>query len=245
PRPPPFTMSTTNTTTTENNTNNNNNNNNMNRTRRGSVGNAVFSNLFQRSSSTSAGSSSVFPPAINVNEAAQRRRLSVSTLGIHGTSPTSSNAPYHYRRASTSTNSNNSDPIDECAVEEDEMNYPTSAKTAPSTPFRRMSIGGPPVRGFRNGSISTDQSAFSWSEQLRTRAESSVSGQRPSFSFGNSFSTSPPRGGGVQPLQERMRPAPEMQAPPAQAAAVKPKQPERRKPDPFQERILKGDFYMD
>jgi hypothetical protein len=36
-----------------------------------------------------------------------------------------------------------------------------------------------------------------------------------------------------------------MQAPPAQAAAVKPKQPERRKPDPFQERILKGDFYMD
>lgn len=232
----------TNNTTSENTTNSNNN---MNRTRRGSVGNAVFSNLFQRSSSTSAGSASVFPPAISVSDPAQRRRLSVSTLGIHGTSPTSSNSPYHYRRASTSTNSNNSEPIDECAIEEDEMNYPTSAKTAPSTPFRRMSIGGPPVRGFRNGSIATDQNAFSWSEQLRTRAESSVSGQRPSFSFGNNLSSSPPRGGGAQSPQERMRPAAEMQAPPTQAAAVKPKQPERRKPDAFQERILKGDFYMD
>jgi hypothetical protein len=227
----------------------------MNRTRRGSVGNAVFSNLFQRSSSTSAGSGTVFPPAISVGDPAQRRRLSVSTLGIHGSSPTSSNAPYHFRRASTSTNSN-SESIDECAVEEDEMGYPTSAKTAPSTPFRRMSVGGPPVRGFRNGSIGTgktssatprtrDQNTISWSEQLRTRAESSVSGQRPSFSLGNGFGTSPPRGSVAQPPQEHIRSVTEMHAPPAQAASARPKQPERRKPDAFQERILKGDFYMD
>lgn len=90
-----------------------------------------------------------------------------------------------------------------------------------------------------------DQNTFSWAEQLRTRAESSVSGQRPSFSFASSFSTSPPRANFVPSPVERARPAVEMQAPPAQAAAVKPKQPERRKPDPFQERILKGDFYMD
>lgn len=236
---------TDNISNNNNNHNNNSETNNMNRTRRGSVGNAVFSNLFQRSSSTSAGSTSVLPPALNINDAAQRRRLSVSTLGIHGTSPTSSNAPYHFRRASTSTNSNHSEAIDECAVEEDDMIYSSSAKTAPSSPFRRMSIGGPPVRGFRNGSIGTDQNTFSWSEQLRTRAESSVSGQRPSFSLGSSFSTSPPRANFVHSPVERARPAVEMQAPPAQAAAVKPKQPERRKPDPFQERILKGDFYMD
>jgi hypothetical protein len=36
-----------------------------------------------------------------------------------------------------------------------------------------------------------------------------------------------------------------MPVPPQQAAALKPKQSEPRKPDPMQERILKGDFYMD
>lgn len=100
------------------------------------------------------------------------------------------------------------------------------------------------MRGFRNGSIGTDQSSFSWSEQLKTRAESSVAGQRPSFSYSSSFGTSPPRHGSIR-AQEPTRPAPEMQAPPAQAPAAKPRQSERQKPDPFQERILKGDFYMD
>ncbi len=89
-----------------------------------------------------------------------------------------------------------------------------------------------------------DQSGFSWSEQLKTRAESSVSGRRPSFSYSSSYGTSPPRTGPTRP-QESARPAPEMQAPPVQAPAAKPRQPERQKPDPFQERILKGDFYMD
>ncbi|SPN96797.1 uncharacterized protein DNG_00317 [Cephalotrichum gorgonifer] len=222
---------------------NNENNENAPRARRGSVGNAVFSNLFQRSSSISNGSSSVFPPPINMNDAAaQRRRLSVSTVGIHGASPTSSSAPYHFRRASTSTNSES---IDECAIEEDDMGSPTSAKTAPTTPFRRMSVSGAVPRGFRNGSIGTDQGQFAWSEQLRSRAESSISGNRASFSLANSFGTSPPRGGGM-PAREPPRPTAEMQAPPAQSpAAAKPRQPERRKPDAFQERILKGDFYMD
>ncbi|MBE3042830.1 hypothetical protein IMZ48_09715 [Candidatus Bathyarchaeota archaeon] len=89
-----------------------------------------------------------------------------------------------------------------------------------------------------------DQNQFAWSEQLRNRAESSVSGPRPSFSFANGFGNSPPRGNGVQP-SDRARSVAEMPAPPAQSPAPKPKQPERRKPDAFQERILKGDFYMD
>lgn len=168
------------TNNVSNNTTNNNvdETNNMNRTRRGSVGNAVFSNLFQRSSSTSTGSASVLPPAaLNINDAAQRRRLSVSTLGIHGTSPTSSNAPYHFRRASTSTNSNHSEAIDECAVEEDDMIYSSSAKTAPSSPFRRMSMGGPPGRGFRNGSIGTGKTR---SAIPRTRGTSSLDQTPPS-----------------------------------------------------------------
>lgn len=83
-----------------------------------------------------------------------------------------------------------------------------------------------------------DQQAFNWSEQLRSRAESSVTGARPSFSFA---STSPPRGS-IQ--HDRAKSISDMPQPPVQAAAVKPKQ-ERPKPDAFQERILKGDFYMD
>lgn len=269
---------------------NNENNENMSRARRGSVGNAVFSSLFQRNSSIPNGSPSVIPPAaVNMNDP-QRRRLSVSTLGLHGASPTSTSAPYHFRRASTSTNSES---IDECAVEEDESGSP---KTAPTTPFRRMSMGGPP-RNFRSGSMAAtgktrataprsqgkspispglcprarsvaysssvqptqslklareekanplvEQTQFAWSEQLRNRAESSVSAPRPSFSFANGFGNSPPRGNNMQ-QHDRAKSAAEMPAPPAQSPpAPKPKQPERRKPDAFQERILKGDFYMD
>jgi hypothetical protein len=85
---------------------------------------------------------------------------------------------------------------------------------------------------------------FNWSEQLRSRAESTVSsGPRPSFSFGSGLSASPPRAGPppapTSPRHDRAKSVSDMPAPPAQ-----PPRP-RAKPDPFQERILKGDFYMD
>lgn len=90
---------------------------------------------------------------------------------------------------------------------------------------------------------------FNWSEQLRSRAENTVaSGSRPSFSFGSGLTGSPPRPAAVGPpgSHERNRSVSEMPAPPAQAP--KPRSPPRDarpKPDHFQERILKGDFYMD
>ncbi|KAH8179735.1 hypothetical protein LIA77_01254 [Sarocladium implicatum] len=83
----------------------------------------------------------------------------------------------------------------------------------------------------------SEQQGFNWSEQLRSRAESSVSGARPSFSL----ASSPPRG---SMHHDRAKSVSDMPQPPTQAPAPKP-QPERRKPDAFQERILKGDFYMD
>ncbi|CAF3548578.1 unnamed protein product [Fusarium graminearum] len=85
------------------------------------------------------------------------------------------------------------------------------------------------------------QQGFNWSEQLRSRAESSVIGApRASFSLASS---SPPRGS----IHDRAKSVSEMPQPPAQASSIKqqPRQPERPKPDAFQERILKGDFYMD
>ncbi|KDN63584.1 hypothetical protein CSUB01_05334 [Colletotrichum sublineola] len=93
--------------------------------------------------------------------------------------------------------------------------------------------------------FSRPDQGFNWSEQLRSRAESSVQGPRPSFSFGSGLSSSPPRGMGNAGVHERQKSVSDLPAPPAQAAAMKPKAPERPKPDAFQERILKGDFYMD
>jgi len=145
------------------------------------------------------------------------------------------------RRASLSTNS---DSIDEHAVEEDD------ARTAPTTPFtRRMSFGGQAIRGVRGtSSPGNNDQGFNWSDQLRSRAESTVSGTRPSFSFSSGISASPPRGSisagppsGISPHHDRAKSVSDMPAPPAQAPRARAPQ----KPDHFQERILKGDFYMD
>lgn len=106
----------------------------------------------------------------------------------------------------------------------------SSLSQASNTKHPRVSSDNPNSRA--------DQQGFNWSEQLRSRAESSVTGARPSFSLG---SGSPPRGGANH---DRAKSVSDMPQPPVQAAAVKPKQ-ERPKPDAFQERILKGDFYMD
>jgi hypothetical protein len=90
-----------------------------------------------------------------------------------------------------------------------------------------------------NANSRADQQGFNWSEQLRSRAESSVSGgPRPSFSL----ASSPPRG----PSHDRAKSVSDMMQPPVQAPQPAPQpRPEPRKPDAFQERILKGDFYMD
>ncbi|KAM5383629.1 hypothetical protein ACJZ2D_001866 [Fusarium nematophilum] len=296
-------------TDTATNTNNSNINGEMyTRNRRGSITQAALTNLFQRGNSVPNGSG--FPSQASGPVDTGRRRLSVTTLGLSGTSPTNTS---FIRRGSMSTNSNNSDSIDENAIEDDDV-LSGAAKTAPTTPFvRRMSFGGSTMRNIRpNGSpgngknqpsppppsqsgrpapsgrkaslvgvpaqgpsISAalssagrrssiasshpqasntkyprassdknsrpDQQGFNWSEQLRSRAESSVTGARPSFSLASS---SPPRGNSIH---DRTKSVSEMPQPPVQAASVKqqPKQPERPKPDAFQERILKGDFYMD
>ncbi|KAF3016816.1 hypothetical protein E8E14_010426 [Neopestalotiopsis sp. 37M] len=267
------------------------------RERRGSVTSAAFSSLFQRSNSISTGSNG---NQMSSAAAARdpRRRLSVTTLGLSGGGPAppasaTGGAFGGIRRGSISTN--NSDSIDENAIEDDE----NSTRTAPTTPFvRRMSFGANAMRSMRapggsspgssgrpdparrsSGGTSKPPSSstatiaagrrvsaaqastalpqrspsdilsatradqgFNWSEKLRSRAESSVSGIRPSFSMA-SGGGSPPRPGNG--FHDRAKSVSDMPAPPQQAAAVKPKQPEPRRPDAMQERILKGDFYMD
>lgn len=276
------------------------------RNRRSSITQAALSNLFQRGPP----SGSTGPSFSSQPNDANRRRLSVTTLGLSGTSQ-NGGPNLGMRRGSMSTNSNNSDSIDENAIEDDEG----GARTAPTTPFaRRMSYGGPAMRGYRPGgspgngnnptspppshptrrpsqvqvqrqrqgslvqgqvsaaiaerraSVSmpsssvpqasttkhprhpsdnaprSDQQGFNWSEQLRSRAESTVSGApRPSFSM----ASSPPKNGGAHvPHHDRAKSVSDMPVPPNTHAAPAPK-PAPRKPDAFQERILKGDFYMD
>jgi hypothetical protein len=214
------------------------------RNRRGSITQAALSNLFQRGSSGAngqsfSGQSQAQAPIVNDP---QRRRLSVTTLGLSGAPATQNQPGLGIRRSSMSTNSNNSDAIDESAIEDDD--YGSSTRTAPTTPFtRRMSFGTSTMRTYRpGGSPGNDQQGFNWSEQLRTRAESSFSqgaAARASFSFG---AGSPPRNAPLQ--HDRAKSVSDMPQPPVQVEAMKPKV-DRPKPDAFQERILKGDFYMD
>ncbi|AEO66166.1 d2223a85-d7ae-43f0-8107-a9b3d1d3dd7b [Thermothielavioides terrestris] len=284
------------------NPNTNTNPNDMARQRHGSVTSSAFASLF-RNNSVSQPPVTAFPtPLASTAVNDQRRRLSVTTLGLSGSSPTTPSALL--RRASLSTNS---DSIDENAIEDDD------ARTTPAAPFsRRMSFGatqamrsvrGPtspgtsgrqpqqmrrsstvrgspatpplPTTGVGNytwGKITSQASTanqprtspdlcsppgrsdqgFNWSDQLRSRAESAVAaGSRPSFSFASGLSSSPPRAppgpatapvpGPLSPRHDRARSVSDMPRPPAQPP--KPRAPQ--KPDPFQERILKGDFYMD
>lgn len=278
------------------------------RQRRSSITQAALSNLFQRGPPTSSSGPPFAGQSNNGLNDQQRRRLSVTTLGLSGASSNGASA-LGIRRGSMSTNSNNSDSIDESAIEDDD--FGSSPRTAPTTPFvRRMSYGGSAMRGYRpggspgngnpspsspppasfrgpggpsgrRGSVSQgpganisatlaqrrgsvgvppsslqqtsmarhprfssdnssrpDQQGFNWSEQLRSRAESTVAaGPRPSFS---AASTSPPQNGGMH--HDRAKSISDMPQPPTQAPAPKPAP---QKPDAFQERILKGDFYMD
>ncbi|TVY49274.1 hypothetical protein LCER1_G008550 [Lachnellula cervina] len=273
------------------------------RQRRGSVTQQTFNNLFGGRSNGSSGAPTASLPGPIATAVAQdqRRRMSISTLGLSGTSPTQQ-FPMGARRGSVSTAG--SDSIDENAIDDEEG----PARSNPNTPFtRRMSFGAQALRraqpngspgtgtngtkrsssyttapalptipsgprssgsGSGNGGGTTppnvqnqayqastqskprtasdfsvsarpgEGGGFNWSEQLRSRAESSVSqSQRPSFSN--------PTPAAKQPTQERQKSVSEMPVPPSVVPAPTPPKPARKQPDAFQERILKGDFYMD
>ncbi|KAI1810957.1 hypothetical protein GGS20DRAFT_143069 [Poronia punctata] len=268
-------------------------NNGHSNDRRGSVTSVAFSNLFNRSNSISAnGNGNARKSSVSAAAAQdQRRRLSVTTLGLSGASPPSATTPFGLRRGSISTNNSDSTGIDESAIDDDE------AAKMPTSPFaRRTSFGAQAMRTMRTGQTSPgpgmplqpprrssaafarpvptgsssvssstrrmsatqasntpptrtpsdmpparSDNGYNWTEQLRYRAESSLTGQRPSAGAAVQ-SGSPPRGA---PQHDRTKSVSDMPAPPRQPEVMKPKQPERPKPDHMQERILKGDFYMD
>ncbi|KAL8707901.1 MAG: hypothetical protein Q9220_007121 [cf. Caloplaca sp. 1 TL-2023] len=204
--------------------------------------------LFGRGPATSSSATTPYPTPIATAAASaqvqQRRRLSITSLGLSG-SPTQTSAFARARQGSLSSGASNTTSIDENAIEEGDA-PPLSA--SPTSPFaRRMSSGARALRDVRtgsgnaNGRSSTAANSapsvkgrvgegWNWSDQLRSRAERSSS------------TTNPPTS--TPAVSTRERQAATDTAPPVEVPAKRPAQPVRV-PDQFQERILKGDFYMD
>ncbi|KAG4031363.1 hypothetical protein MFRU_009g01410 [Monilinia fructicola] len=210
------------------------------RPRRGSISAQTFTNIFRSNSTSTGGPVGPFPGPISTAASQdQKRRMSISTLGLSGASPTQASAfPFGGRRGSVSTASSS---IDESAIDDDDG----PPMSTPNTPFaRRMSFGAQALRTVRagNGSpVTNGEGGFNWSEQLRSRAESTVSqSQRPSLS------TSPPNNSRFHTtMHERAKSIGDVPSPPSAIPPTATPRPARKQPDAFQERILKGDFYMD
>jgi len=128
------------------------------RTRRSSFAGATFADLFgtarpsvsapRNVPSTGNGDNQQYPgPITNAAAQAQRRRMSLTTLGLSG-SPTATSPFGSYRGRGESIGSANSGSIDESAVEDDFA----KDQSTPTTPFaRRMSFGARAMRDIRSG----------------------------------------------------------------------------------------------
>ncbi|KAL8936901.1 MAG: hypothetical protein Q9211_003964 [Gyalolechia sp. 1 TL-2023] len=203
--------------------------------------------LFGRGPNPGNGGIANFPTPITSAaanaQAQQRRRLSITSLGLSG-SPTQASAFARARQGSLSSGTSYNPSIDENAIEEGDA---APMSTSPHAPIgRRFSSGARALRDVRIGSGNSNGrsptgpanapsvkgrgDAFNWSEQLRTRAERSSS------------VTGPPN---IAPaVSARERQAVTASTPLVEVPTKTPPKPERV-PDHFQERILKGDFYID
>ncbi|KAK4981829.1 hypothetical protein LTR66_009680 [Elasticomyces elasticus] len=230
--------------------------------RRSSFAGQTLSDLFTRPSNrpmadTQPPPKSAAGPVTTATAQAQHRRLSLTTLGLSG-SPNQTSPFGSFRSRRDSISSANSGSIDESAIDEGDAAAPP---TTPATPFaRRMSFGAKALRDVRtsngsnggggggqtNGRASVTTAAggekkkrtpsaatgrgsegFNWSDNLRNRAE------RTSITSGM---VNAPSMSGL--AHQRAKSVATMEPPKEMPKPV-------NKPDHFQERILKGDFYMD
>ncbi|KAL8852413.1 MAG: hypothetical protein Q9221_002719 [Calogaya cf. arnoldii] len=203
--------------------------------------------LFGRGPTNTNGGTAPYPTPIATAaanaQAQSRRRLSITSLGLSG-SPTQANAFARARQGSLSSGASNSTSVDENAIEEGDA---APMSTSPHSPFaRRMSSGARALRDVRAGSANANGRSstisisapsvkgrgegYNWSEQLRSRAQRSSS------------ITNPPTSAPAVSTRERHAAT---SAPPPAEIPAKPPAKADRVPDHFQERILKGDFYMD
>jgi len=162
------------------------------------------------------------------------RRLSITTMGL-STANNQSSTPYSALRGRTeSISSANSNSVDESPFE-DEPSATFSPTTATSPFARRMSFGAKALNGNPRSAAggSSPQAGqnegFDFAENMRQRAErGSLSSASSNFA---QLNPSPPhqRSKSIASVETAPRELPKQQ----------------KGPDAFQERILKGDFYMD
>jgi hypothetical protein len=186
--------------------------------------------------------------AAAANAQANRRRMSLSAMSPTSPQGMFSNQPRRESVSSIASSIPGREAIDENAIDDSDA---SSSSPNGSGPFgRRVSFGARALRDVRTGSMSgSGKSAlsffdillfqnsvlltfwfsfsdgFNWSEGLKSKAESNID-RRASMSATTGSTSSGNDGLPVMP-------------PPA------PKNKEAGRPDAFQERILKGDFYMD
>ena len=286
------------------------------RTRRSSFAGQALADLFGSSrpsvSRPADDSSSGSPPAsypgpiTTAAAQAQRRRMSLTTLGLSG-SPTNQTSPFNsFRGRRESFGSSNSGSIDESAIEDGppEIKGPD---TTPASPFaRRMSFGARALRDVRNSSCGggggtspgqngrsppTSKTAHARTASVsngtissrdakggkgrglsslctvptssQPRSQTPTSSSKPQMltfnvSIGEGFnwsdnlrtrsergSIAAPGGGipGIVGQNNHSRAKSVATEAPVREMPSAPK--EQKRPDHFQERILKGDFYMD
>ncbi|KAF2831946.1 hypothetical protein CC86DRAFT_83609 [Ophiobolus disseminans] len=195
--------------------------------RRASITAQTFQDLFGRSNSY-VGQQGASGPITTAAANAQRRRLSLTTIGL-GASPGQTSPFQNPRARAESISSANSGSVDESPFEDDYAPSTSATSSNPATPFaRRLSFGARALRDVRqsNGSVGNQNGeGYNFAENLRSRAErGSISGPPPML--------------GAHGHQRAKSVA--IMEPPAREM---PKQP--KVPDAMQERILKGDFYMD
>ena len=271
------------------------------RPRRTSFTSNTLSSIFGRSPSnaghiatgTSAPTGTApFPGPITAAAAdQQRRRMSISTMGLSGTSPTQT-SPFIGLARRSSVSTAGSESIDENAIDDEDG----PSRSSPQTPFaRRLSFGAQAFRAARGGGVSpggsngtppffsytyvtspgafgsqghsegsmstqaskqpkprtpsdfsfsrTRSESYNWPEQLRSRAESSHTSHTSRSSFSMPSSAAVRSHERAKSVAEIPKPMPPVGG--GLAAGTHHQSSIQKKPDAFQERMLKGDFTMD
>lgn len=174
------------------------------RTRRSSFAGATFADLFGNgrqsvsapravpSSNNGDSQQGQYPgPITNAAAQAQRRRMSLTTLGLSG-SPTAPSPFGSYRGRRESFSSANSGSIDESAVEDE---FAAKDQSTPTTPFaRRMSFGARAMRDIRS---STGGSGGGGGEGSPPQNGRSIPPPAPSAQHARQPSTSAPSSNGT------------------------------------------------
>ncbi|KAL1638538.1 hypothetical protein SLS58_008867 [Diplodia intermedia] len=207
--------------------------------RRSSFAGQAFADLFGRqptnqSPNNANGSTSYQGPITSAAAQANRRRLSLTTLGLSG-SP-SQPSPFNTMRSrGESVSSATSGSFNESPFDDDDTSSSNSPpNTAATSPFaRRLSFGARALRDVKQGNGSGNTSANG-----RARPNASFKSPTPSSNITATKGRAASPGRVSPPMHHRAKSI-------ATAEPIREVPKVAKAPDAFQERILKGDFYMD